>query len=90
MRRSNLRRRLFGYMKAFGMQLFSSDRLKSAQPHMQRDVRDLSPGLTASIQNLGSEMQSRRRRGHRAHFPREHCLIPLPILGRVRPLDVGR
>ena len=39
-------------------------RLECSQPHMQRDFRRFNASLFHARQNFGSEVQTRRGRGH--------------------------
>src|SRR5690349_19614890 len=50
--------------KPLRVQRLAAHRLKGPQADVQRDVGDLRPGLSASIQDLRREMQARGRRRH--------------------------
>src|SRR5260370_25804126 len=67
-----------------------SDGLKRAVTDVERDGDHLDPGCRERLDEAGSEMQSRGRRGDRSARPREHRLITLAILDAIVAPDVRR
>src|SRR5258708_6180977 len=77
-------------LKMLGMERVATDRLKCSESHMQRHVRDVGPCRPAALQNLGREVQPRRRRRNRSRLAGKNRLVPAAVLGTVRTLDIGR
>ena len=61
-----------------------------AHTHVQGDRHALHPFRVDFGQQLASEVQSGRGRGHRARYTGVHGLVALPVQGLVVPLEIGR
>src|SRR5580704_9695330 len=70
------------------LEALGSHRFKRAQSDVQCDFRNLDSPRAQSLENLGREVESCRRRSHRASLPRIDRLIPFPIERFIRALDV--
>lgn len=70
--------------------LFDVDRLKRAQADVQGDLGRFDAAGAYFVQDLRSEVQSRRGGRDRAALAGVHRLITLPVVGTVGASEVGR
>ena len=69
---------------------FDADGLKGAEPDVEGDFGGFDAAGADTVENLGSEVQSRGGRGDRADWLGIDGLVSLAIGGRVGAIDVGR